>query len=454
MRDSHGKASRTWRRLCGAGTLSGALLLALPASAQDSGGSALRFLKPWIERQLFGHETSTTPPAAPAESPPAAEPDAAPADGEAAPDDVSPDESPAGDDAASTPAPDDPIGAELRGLSPSDATADPDAEPDAPPIDDATAVPEAASPGVPVEKKPEPLRFAVLSGRSPAATMATIGPVAEALQAALGRPVEILPFASYVAMIDAQVQRRIDGGFFSAAAFAAADSGCACLEPLVAPKASDGTLAYHAVIVARAGSGIASVADLAGKTVAVGASDSLGSRRLQLAGLMSEGIDPATAFGAVTEVESADAAVRLVASGAADAAFAWSSLSGSVESGYSSGTLTGLVASGEIAMGSIAVVWSSPPIVHGPFAVLRTLDAAERKAIEDYLVALSAGNPDAYDLLDPFYGGGYAPVDPQDYAGLATLMAENVDSLRLPAGPATTGATSVAPAPETPPTPE
>jgi phosphonate transport system substrate-binding protein len=305
---------------------------------------------------------------------------------------------------------------------------------------------------VPVEAKPEPLRFAVLAGRSVAATMAAVGPVAEELERILGRPVEILPLASYAAMIDAQVQRRIDGGFYSATAFAAADSACNCLEPVVAPRASDGTLAYHAVIVTRAGSGIAALADLAGKTVAIGAADSIGSRHMQLAGLLAEGIDPAATFAAVVEADSAEAAVRLVATGGADAAFAWSSLAGGVAGGYSRGTLTQLAATGEVAMDALAVIWSSPPIGHGPFAVMRTLPGEDKAKIESYLAGLSAISPAAYDTLDPFYGGGYAPVDPQDYAGLETLLAENVEAVQLPGSPATTGATSAAPG-ETPPVP-
>ncbi len=137
-------------------------------------------------------------------------------------------------------------------------------------------------------------------------------------------------------MIDAQVERRIDGGFYSAAAFAIADARCGCLEPLVAPRAADGTLAYNAIIVARAGCRRSrSLADLQGKSVAIAAADSIGARRMQLAGLMSEGIDPASAFASVIEVQSAEEAVRLVAAGRADAAFAWSSLAGRADAGYS-----------------------------------------------------------------------------------------------------------------------
>jgi phosphonate transport system substrate-binding protein len=262
--------------------------------------------------------------------------------------------------------------------------------------------------------------------------MNALGPVAVYLQEQLTRPVEFLPMASYDVMIDAQAQRRIDGGFYSAAAFALSDARCRCLEPLVAPRASDGTLAYHAVIVTRAASGISSVADLEGRTVAGGADDSIGARRMQLAGLMAEGVDPASFFGDVRDVGSAEEAVRLVAAGGADAAFAWTSLTGAAERGYSRGTLADLVAAGKIAMDALAIIWRSPAITHGPFAVARSMPDEEKAAVEAYLLALANSNPAAYDLLNPFYGGGYAAVDPQDYSGVKVLAAQDVDALRLP----------------------
>jgi hypothetical protein len=43
-----------------------------------------------------------------------------------------------------------------------------------------------------------------------------------------------------------------------------------------------------------------------------------------------------------------------------------------------------------------------------------------------------SAKPEAYDGLNPFYGGGYAPVDPHDYAGLEILAAQDVDALALP----------------------
>jgi phosphonate transport system substrate-binding protein len=270
------------------------------------------------------------------------------------------------------------------------------------------------------------------------ATMAATEPVAEGLRQELGRPVEILPMSSYGAMVDAQATQRIDGGFYSAAAYAAAETACRCLEPIVAPAAADGTSAYYSIVVARAGSGIDSPADLEGKIVALGAPDSVGGRRMPLAGLMAEGTDPRR-FGGVRQTASAEAAVRLLLSGAADAAFAWSSLTGDADQGYSRGTLADLVARGELAMRDVAVVWRSPPIAHGPFAVLKSLPEEDKRRMEAYLLGLEASAPAAYDKLDPYYGGGFAAVEPADYAGLAVLAAENVDALSLPSAPAAPG---------------
>jgi phosphonate transport system substrate-binding protein len=276
--------------------------------------------------------------------------------------------------------------------------------------------------------------------------MSALEPVAAALTVRLGRQVEILPLTSYGAMIDAQAQHRIDGGFYSASAFALSQAHCNCLEPLVAPAAADGSMAYFATILARPGSDVDDVADLEGKTVALGADDSVGARRMQLAGLLEQGVDPGR-FGAVLEVESPQDAVRLLLSGAADAAFAWSSMTGEPEVGYSRGTLAELTAGGELDMREIAVIWRSAPIAHGPLAVLNSLEDEAKREMEAYFLTLEAADPAAYDALNPYYSGGYRAVEPDDYAGLAVLTAHNVDAVRLPPAPPAPAAPAELPEP-------
>lgn len=405
----------------------------VPAASAQSADDLMRWLRPWVERQVFGDRAAEEEPAedeAPAE-------DAA-ASGEAAAPDSMPaaDEDAAGAGAAETDAVDGAAAADDSGATADASDREPAQEADGTVTGAVEPTGELAP--APQEERPLPLRFAVIAGASVSDTMAAVAPIAEEISAIVGRPVEFLPMATYGAMIDAQVERRVDGGFFTASAFAFAESRCRCLDPLVAPRATDGTFAYYAIIVARNGSGIESALDLEGRTVAIGAADSLGARRMQLAGLMASGLDLASFFGGVIEAGSAMDAVRLVREGRADAAFAWSSLEGApdVAGGaagrYSRGTLSRLAAAGEIVMDRYAIVWRSAPITHGPFAVLETLSEEEKDRISSFFVALEAARPATYDLLNPFYGGGYAPVDPQDYSGLSALTAHNVDALDLP----------------------
>jgi len=444
------------KRLIGPVVVAGLLISAAPAFAQDA-PNPLKFLKPWIEKQIFGKEPTEPATGEPTGALPGGDSETAPSGPDVAPDsaesaDAPPSDTEPAETATGSPAPilgtgEAPV---LRGGEDGEGVGEPvELLLQVPPGGVAAVEPQSGSesesepePAVPpvTEAKPAPLRFALLAGRSAAATMAVVGPIADDLARLLERPVEFLPFPSYAAMVDAQVDRRIDGGFYSAAAFALADTRCACLEPLVAPRAWDGTLSYRAIIVAPARSGIRAIADLAGKTVAVGAPDSIGARRMQLAGLMAEGFDPTAIFGAVVETGSAEDAVHTVAEGNADAAFAWSSLAGRAEEGYSRGTLADLVAKGAIAMSDVVIVWQSPPIEHGPFAVARTLDAADKDKMETYFVALADADPAAYDELNPYYAGGYAPVDPADYSGVEVLAAQDVDALPIPSAATSPGA--------------
>jgi phosphonate transport system substrate-binding protein len=267
-----------------------------------------------------------------------------------------------------------------------------------------------------------PFRLGMVPHGEIRAFLTAMEPLREGLAAALDRPVEILPMASLSALVDAQVLNRIDGGFYSSAAYASAEALCRCLEPLVAPAAGDGTTAYHAVIVARAGVGIAALPDLEGARVAVGPPDSVGARQMQLAGLKEEGIEADAFFAELIEAGSALASVRMMLDGEADAAFAWSSLAGEPEEGYSRGTLAFLVSRGEMAMEDIVIVWRSRPIAHGPFALRAALPQEERAAVESYLVGLAESHPELYDRLDRFYGGGFQPVEPADYRAVALIV--------------------------------
>lgn len=284
------------------------------------------------------------------------------------------------------------------------------------------AEPAEQQPAEQSEAAPQPFRVGIVPRGDVRTFLKALEPFRRGLAKVLGRPVEILPISSLSALVDAQVLKRIDAGFYSATAYVTAEALCNCLEPLVAPAATDGSTAYHALIVARADSGIDSLSDLEGKRVATGPADSVAARQVQLAGLRNEGYQPDSFFAGLTEAKSAVAAVRMALRGEVDAAFAWSSLKGKEKRGHSRGTLAFLVSRGELAMEDVVIVWRSRPIGHGPFAVLRSLPEKQRAALERYLVRLADARPVLYDRLDLFYGGGFRPVEPADYRAVALTV--------------------------------
>jgi phosphonate transport system substrate-binding protein len=275
--------------------------------------------------------------------------------------------------------------------------------------------------------RPTPIRIGVLPRRDAGRTLAALSGLAGQLTDTLGRPVEFIPVGSYAAMIDAQVLGRIDGGFYSASAFAQAESLCKCLEPIVTPAAADGTTSFFAIIVAPQSAPYSDVTDLDGAVAATARPDSVGGTRMQVASLLADGIDIDAAFSGFRPTDSPEAAVEAMLAGETDVAFAWSTLSGSAAEGYSRGTLR-FLAEGGLDPGSVKILWRSAPIAHGPAALASAVPVGDRAAIAAVLIGLSEDDPNAYEALEPYYSGGYEASQAEDYRGASALVAESVDA--------------------------
>ena len=142
---------------------------------------------------------------------------------------------------------------------------------------------------------------------------------------------------------------------------------------------------------------------------------------MQMASLIGEGLDVDALFGDVQFVGSGSEALRMVRSGQADAAFTWSSMSGDQANGYTRGPLSRLVQQQEVTMDEFVIVWRSKPIAHAPVAILKSLPASDRNAAKTFLMALPESDPETYDLLDAYYGGGYREADLTDFRPISVL---------------------------------
>jgi phosphonate transport system substrate-binding protein len=269
------------------------------------------------------------------------------------------------------------------------------------------------------------LRIGYLSSGGPAADNARLEPFRAYLEARIGLPVELVPAATFAALIDAEASARVEYAIHSATSFAAAATACQCIEPLAVASAFDGSTGFYAVLLARADSSIRSLADARGARLALSAEDSVAGRLVPLKAFAAQGIDVDSYFSGVLAVPGPQAAIEALLAGAADVAVGWSSLSGDPVTGYTFGVLTRMVADGTLSMDAVRIVWQSRLIPFGPHAVRRDIAPELKLLLAGALFAMAREAPDALDAVDRsgFGGGGFVAIDAADYAAISELVA-------------------------------
>lgn len=265
------------------------------------------------------------------------------------------------------------------------------------------------------------LRIGFVAGADAGYALARAEPLRLELEARLGVRVDFTAEPGYAALIDRQVA-SLDAAFLSASAFAQASLLCGCVEPLAIPLAPDGTSGYHAILVVGAASAIATVADLAGVRLAVSAPDSVAGRLLPLRLFAEEGVAEAD-LGALVERDSPVAAIEALLAGEADAALAWSSLTGAAAAGYDRGTLTDMVAAGTLAMDGVRIAWTSPLVPYGPLSVHADLPPDLKADLFAALQGIAEAAPEALAAIPGYLGGGFATGNEAMFAPLEGLVA-------------------------------
>jgi phosphonate transport system substrate-binding protein len=272
------------------------------------------------------------------------------------------------------------------------------------------------------------LRVGFLATSGAAYDSQRLEPFRAYLESRLSLPIELVPAATYSALIDAQVTDGIQYAIHSAVSYATTSLTCRCVEPLVIPAAFDGARGFYAVLLARADGEIHAVADARDARLAVGGQDSIAGRLVPLRFLTHEGIEPTEHFSEIVETAGPEAAITALLTGAADVAAAWSSLTGDAALGYDFGVLTRMVGDGRLSMDRIRMIWQSPLVPFGPHAVRRDLPDDIKSQLVAALTAMVVEAPETLDAVDrsSIGGGGFVAVGAGDYAVIEELLATPV----------------------------
>jgi len=244
------------------------------------------------------------------------------------------------------------------------------------------------------------VKIGFLSGENEQDRLTRSEPLKAHLENTLGVDVEIFLAGSYDGVIQAMAADQIEFAFFGSSAYAAAYTGTdGNVIPLLTTQNLDGSTGYYSIIVTRCDSGLTSVDDLAGKTLAFADPDSTSGYAVPYFNLVQQGYNPTEFFGAVPFSGSHEAGVQGVVNGTFDAA-------ATNQDTELSGVYQRMELKGMIEPGQVCVIWQSPEITSGPFTARANLPAA---MIEEVAAAV-----EAFPTADPEGWASYTSFDPAD----------------------------------------
>jgi ABC-type phosphate/phosphonate transport system substrate-binding protein len=234
-----------------------------------------------------------------------------------------------------------------------------------------------------------------------------------------GAEVDYVLYSNYDAQVDASLSGEVDVAWNSPLAWVKSqiDSKGACVA--IAMRDSDRDLTTK--IIVRSNSQFSSLADLQGKTIAVGASDSPQATLIPLHLVADSGLDPfrdcKVLFHNVMVGKHGDHvggerdAARALASGDADAACV-------LDANYGV-----FINEGTLDPGTTRVLATTPPFDHCNFTVRAGLPAQRYKPFVDALLAMSFQDPEVRSFMEMEGLKRWLPARTTGYAQLEKAVA-------------------------------
>ncbi|MEZ5735733.1 MAG: phosphate/phosphite/phosphonate ABC transporter substrate-binding protein [Novosphingobium sp.] len=256
-------------------------------------------------------------------------------------------------------------------------------------------------------QKEEPLRVGMIPDAG--ATQVSIdekAPLQSYLSDKLGRPVELVIPTNYNATVEAIGNGSLDIAYFGGLTYVKAHERYGAV-PLVQREIDR---QFHSLFIAHAGSGIAKLADLKGKTFCFGDINSTSGHLMPRLILKDAGLPADTAFKEFRHTGSHPATAQAVASGACDA--------GALDETV----FRQLVEEGKVPADKVTVFYTSPPFTDYVWAARKDLSAEDREAFSQALLALRPGQDNA--ILEILRGEKFVPADNASYADVEQVAKE------------------------------
>jgi phosphonate transport system substrate-binding protein len=277
------------------------------------------------------------------------------------------------------------------------------------------------------------IRIGMLGGENDADRLARYDGYRKLLETTFQVPVKLLMAADYAGVIQAFAARQVELAYMSPAAYASAwMQSDGDVVPILTTEEKDGTTYYVAVLYTRADSGIASLAQMRGKSLAWADPNSASGYLIPRAEFRAAGIDPESGkyFSRTGFAGGHEQAVVAVLNRQYDAGVTWTSGIGDAAAGYSRGALRMMVDKHMLDMKELRIIWKSRPIMNGPLTVRKSTPQNFRDDMFAFHSALPKAYPDIYHSVDMGSGQGWVPVKHADYQVFIDMLKQEATERR------------------------
>jgi phosphonate transport system substrate-binding protein len=269
------------------------------------------------------------------------------------------------------------------------------------------------------------VRIGLLGGENDADRLQRVDGYKKLIESTFMVPTKLLMASDYAGVIQAFAAGQVDLSYMSPASYAAAwIESKGNIVPLTTSQEKDGGISYVAVCYVRADSGITSIEQLKGKSLAWADPNSASGYLIPRSEFRAMGIDPEpgkyfsrTGFGGGHEQ-----AVVAVLNKQYDAGVTWASGLGDVNEGYTRGALRTMVEKKLLDMHDLRIIWKSRPIVNGPLAVRGDTPDSFKADMLALHRAIPRTNPDIFHAMDMGSSMDWVPVKHADYQVFVDML--------------------------------
>ncbi len=256
--------------------------------------------------------------------------------------------------------------------------------------------------GAAAEDKPV-LRVSAIPDEAPTELQRKFKPLGDYLAKELGMEVKFMPVTDYAATVEGLAGGHLDLVWYGGFTFVQARRRTGNAIPLV-QREEDAH--FHSKFITRAGSGIRSLQDLKGKTLAFGSESSTSGHLMPRFFLLKQGIDP-----------NRDLA-RYAFSGAHDATAKWVE-SGKVDAGaLNESVWKKLVDEKKVDTSKVEVFYTTPDFFDYNWTVRGDLDPKLVQKLRAAFLALDLSRPEQKAILDLQRAKRFIETRPENYAGI------------------------------------